>query len=195
MSTGAADGSPASRRPRLSALARDARRLDLAVFDAITQTPTPSLDESMRQLTQAADYSRLWLASAVILATTRGARGRRAALTGLASVAVSSAVVNLLIKPLSGRRRPGRDDVAVARQAPMPTSTSFPSGHSASAFAFATGVGAVLPLEAVPIRALAAAVSYSRVHTGVHYPADAIAGAFVGTTLAQATAKVLRRRR
>ena len=195
MSTGAADGSPGSRRLRLSALARDARRLDLAVFDAITQTPTPSLDESMRQLTQAADYSRLWLASAVILATTRGARGRRAALTGLASVAVSSAVVNLLIKPLSGRRRPGRDDVAVARQAPMPTSTSFPSGHSASAFAFATGVGAVLPLEAVPIRALAAAVSYSRVHTGVHYPADAIAGAFVGTTLAQATAKVLRRRR
>ena len=77
----------------------------------------------------------------------------------------------------------------------MPGSTSFPSGHSASAFAFATGVGSVLPREAVPIRALAAAVAYSRVHTGVHYPADAIAGAFLGTTVAQATARALDRRR
>jgi len=135
------------------------------------------------------------LASAAILATTRGARGRRAAFTGLASVAVSSAVVNLVIKPLSRRRRPDRTDVVADRQAPMPGSTSFPSGHSASAFAFATGVGSVLPRDAVPIRALAAAVAYSRVHTGVHYPADAIAGAFLGTTLAQATAHALERRR
>ena len=195
MSTGATThGSPASHTPQLSAWLRDARRLDLAVYEAITRTPTPSLDGPMSRLTQAANYSRLWLASAAILATTRGAPGRRAAFTGLASVAVSSAVVNLVIKPLSRRRRPDRSDVVAARQAPMPGSTSFPSGHSASAFAFATGVGSVLPRDAVPIRALAAAVAYSRVHTGVHYPGDAIAGAFIGTTLAQATSRVLERR-
>ena len=195
MSNDAAHGSPASRRQQVSAWLRDARRLDLSVYAAITETPTPSLDGPMSRLTQTADYSRLWFASAAILATTRGARGRRAAFTGLASVAVSSAVANLLIKPLSRRRRPDRSDVAAARQAPMPGSTSFPSGRSASAFAFATGVGSILPRDAVPIRALAAAVAYSRVHTGVHYPADAIAGAFLGTTLAQATAHALQRRR
>jgi len=195
MCLGAAHEPPASSGPLLSAWLRDARRLDLAVYAAITRTPTPSLDGPMNRLTQAANYSRLWLASAAILATTRGARGRRAAFTGLASVAVSSAVVNLVIKPLSRRRRPDRTDVVADRQAPMPGSTSFPSGHSASAFAFATGVGSVLPRDAVPIRALAAAVAYSRVHTGVHYPADAIAGAFLGTTLAQATAHALERRR
>jgi len=195
MSTDATHGSPAPSGPQFSAWVRDARRLDLAVYAAITQTPTPSLDGPMSRLTQAADYSRLWLASAAILAATRGARGRRAAFTGLTSVAVSSAVVNLVIKPLSRRRRPDRSEVADARQAPMPGSTSFPSGHSASAFAFATGVGSVLPRDAVPIRALAAAVAYSRVHTGVHYPADAIAGAFLGTTVAQATARALDRRR
>ena len=87
MSTGATtDGSPASHTPQLSAWLRDARRLDLAVYEAITRTPTPSLDGPMNRLTQAANYSRLWLASAAILATTRGARGRRAAFTGLASV-------------------------------------------------------------------------------------------------------------
>jgi undecaprenyl-diphosphatase len=38
-------------------------------------------------------------------------------------------------------------------------------------------------------------VAYSRVHTGVHYPVDVIAGDVVGTTLAQLTAAALGRRR
>ena len=182
-----------ARRRRRPAWLTEAEGIDVAVYTAITQTSTPRLDERMRRLTRAADYSRLWLGSAAILAATRGARGRRAAATGLGSLAVTSAVVNLLIKPLSRRRRPDRRGVPAARKAPMPSSTSFPSGHAASAFAFATGVGSVLPREAIPIRALAAAVAYSRVHTGVHYPADAIGGALLGTALAQLTARGLDR--
>ena len=173
----------------------DAGRIDAAVFEAITQTPTPSLDAGMRRLTRAADYSRLWIAGAAVLASTRGASGRRAAASGLASVAVASAIANLVVKPLARRRRPDGGGLLAARRARVPGSSSFPSGHSASAFAFATGVGSVLPCEAIPIRALAALVAYSRVHTGVHYPADALAGAFLGTTLAQLTCRALGRRR
>jgi len=62
----------------------------------------------------------------------------------------------------------------------MPESTSFPSGHSASAFAFAYAVGRHLPALAVPIRLLAGGVAYSRVHTGVHYPGDVAIGSIVG---------------
>ena len=68
----------------------------------------------------------------------------------------------------------------------MPTSRSFPSGHSAAAFAFATGVGHVSPAAAIPLRALAALVAYSRVHTGVHYPGDVLAGALIGITVGAA---------
>ena len=75
----------------------------------------------------------------------------------------------------------------IARQVRMPGSRSFPSGHSASAFAFATGVGRTMPLAAAPLRALAAAVAYSRVHTGVHYPGDVAIGSLLGTVLAEAT--------
>jgi membrane-associated phospholipid phosphatase len=76
----------------------------------------------------------------------------------------------------------------------MPSSTSFPSGHSAAAFAFATGVGHVLPPAAIPLQALAALIAYSRVHTGVHYPGDVVVGAVTGTALAQLTTHALDRR-
>jgi undecaprenyl-diphosphatase len=178
-------------RPRLPAWFRDAERIDVAVYDAILRTPTPSIDAHMRRLTQAANYSRLWVGSAAILAATRGARGRRAAVTGIAAVLVTSAVANLVAKPLGSRRRPDPSDAPAGRRAPMPLSTSFPSGHSASAFAFATAVGDILPRDAIPIRALASAVAYSRVHTGLHYPADVIGGALLGTALAQLTTRAI----
>ena len=68
----------------------------------------------------------------------------------------------------------------------MPGSTSFPSGHSASAFAFATAVGDELPLAWLPLHAVATAVTYSRVHTGVHYPGDVLVGSLMGTGAAVA---------
>jgi undecaprenyl-diphosphatase len=173
----------------------DAQRIDVALYAAIAQTPTPALDRAMARLSHAADYSRLSLASAAVLATTGGPRGRRAATMGLASVAATASVVNLVMKPLGRRHRPDRvaEQVPVTRHVRMPISTSFPSGHSAAAFAFATGVGQEVPSAAVPLRGLAALVAYSRVHTGVHYPGDVVAGALAGTALAQLTTHALER--
>ena len=183
-------------RSRRHAWIEDGERLDLAVYSAIARTPTPALDTAMSRLSHAANYSRLSLASAALLAAAGGPTGRRAAVHGLAAVAVTSTVVNAAIKPLARRRRPDRlaGEVPVARHVRMPTSRSFPSGHSAAAFAFATGVGHVSPAAAVPLRALAALVAYSRVHTGVHYPGDVITGALTGTALAQLTTHALDRR-
>ena len=175
---------------------RDAERIDVAVYAAIARTPTPALDRAMAGLTRAADYSRLSIAAALVLATVGGRAGRRAAAMGLASVGVTAAVVNLALKPLGRRGRPDRivEQVPVARQTRMPISTAFPSGHSATAFAFATGVARVLPPASSPLQGLAAVVAYSRVHAGVHYPADVIAGALAGTVLAQMTTHALDRR-
>ena len=168
----------------------DIERVDVALYAAIAQTPTPALDRAMASLSQTANYSRLSLAAAAVLAATGGRRGRRAAAVGLASVGVTATVVNLGVKPLGRRSRPDRavERVPVARHVRMPSSTSFPSGHSAAAFAFATGVGQVLAPAAIPLHGLAALVAYSRVHTGVHYPGDVVAGALIGTVLAQLTA-------
>jgi membrane-associated phospholipid phosphatase len=182
--------------PRPRSWVEDAERLDVAVYAAIARTHTPSLDQAMSRLSRAADYSRLSLASGGVLALIGGRTGRRAAAMGLASLAVTATVVNIAVKPLGRRPRPDRvaQEVPMARHVQMPSSRSFPSGHSAGAFAFATGVGHAMPPAAVPLHALAALVAYSRVHTGVHYPGDVLAGALMGTALAQLTTHALTRR-
>ncbi|MBS1870552.1 MAG: phosphatase PAP2 family protein [Actinobacteria bacterium] len=150
----------------------------------------------MARLARAADHSRLSLAAAAALAATGGRAGRRAAVHGLAAVGVTSAAINLLAKPLGRRRRPDRvaEQVPLARHVPMPSTAAFPSGHAASAFAFATAVGHALPPAGVPLRGLAALVAYSRVHVGVHYPGDVVVGALAGTAFAQLTTAALERR-
>ena len=175
---------------------RELGDIDAALYAAVARTPTPVLDKSMARLSDAANYSRLSIASAAALAFAGGHRGRRAAAYGLASVTVTATIVNLAVKPLTSRRRPDRvaEGVPVDRHVRMPVSTSFPSGHSAAAVAFATGVGHVMPVAATPLRLLATAVAYSRVHTGVHYPGDVVAGSLIGVSLARLTNRALERR-
>jgi undecaprenyl-diphosphatase len=161
---------------------RELGAVDRAVYQAVARTPTAELDGPMRRLSDAANYSRLWLGIAAAIALLGGGEGRRAALEGVLAIGVTSATVNLGVKPLARRRRPDRvgPNLFAARHVRMPGSTSFPSGHAASAFAFAYAVGRHLPGLAVPIRLLAGGVAYSRVHTGVHYPGDVVIGSILG---------------
>jgi membrane-associated phospholipid phosphatase len=172
-------------------------KLDVAVYAAIAVTPTPAMDVALRGLSRAANQSRLWLGCSAVLAACSGKRGHRAAQNGLASIALTSAVVNLMLKPLGNRRRPDRQiyDVPVARQVTMPRSTSWPSGHAASAFAFASGVGAAWPQAGIPLGVVASLVAYSRVHTGVHYASDTIAGTVCGVALAPVAVAAVERGR
>jgi diacylglycerol kinase family enzyme len=131
-------------------------------------------------LTVAANHGRLWFAVAAIGATM-GKRPRRAALRGLVSLSGASLLSNSVIKPLVGRRRPDIERTINARRiGRTPWTSSFPSGHSASAAAFATGAALELPVSAAVLGPLAGAVAYSRVHVGVHYPSDVLVGAAVG---------------
>jgi membrane-associated phospholipid phosphatase len=181
---------------RLAASLHQLGAVDRAVYAAIAAVPTPVLDVPVRRLSRAADHSVLWLGIAASMAAAGGPAGRRAALRGVLAIGVSSAVVNLGFKSLSARRRPDRTGAGVPgrRQVRMPSSTSFPSGHAASAFAFATAIGREQPWLAAGMRFLAAGVAYSRIHTGVHYPGDTVAGALIGTIAGQAVADSLDRR-
>lgn len=148
------------------------------------------MDKGLRLLSKSANYSRLWLGTAAALAVFGGPTGKRAAATGLVAIALTSATVNQGVKRVFRRDRPDRAAEDRNRHVRMPSSTSFPSGHSASAFAFAQAVSATMPWTGVGLRLVAAAVAYSRVHTGVHYPADVAVGSVIGMVIGQATADV-----
>lgn len=154
---------------------------DRMLFDAVAAARLPGLEHVMPRLSRAADRSVLWWGLAGGMATTGRARSRRAALRGVVAIGIASPLINIVGKNLFRRARPRVDLVPPIRIRRLPTSPSFPSGHSASAAAFATGVALEAPaLIALPIAGLAAGVAASRVYTGAHYPGDVLAGIVFG---------------
>ena len=173
--------------PRLDHPAHDVlgqlEALDTAVYKAVATSPTPAIDRGVQRLSDAANYSKLWFAIAGALALFGGTRGRRAAVDGVVAIGIASLVTNQVVKPIAVRGRPERSsDIVVDRIVRMPTSRSFPSGHTASAFAFAGAVSNSIPPLSFPLTLMAAAIGYSRVHTGVHFPADVLVGSVIGVS-------------
>jgi len=188
-------GRPVTARPRRAPVRptwlRHGRRADHALFRRLTSRPAPAADAVLYPLSRAADHSKLWVGCAAVLALSGDRFARRAATRGLLAIGLTSAVTNALIKPLFRRVRPTSEPAPwLVRTARMPGSTSFPSGHAASAAAFAVGAGMELPAVAAPLGLLAAAVGASRVRTRVHYPADVVAGAAVGAAIALGTRRL-----
>lgn len=93
-------------------------------------------------------------------------------------------VSDRVIKPAVGRPRPFVATPAVRVIGPHPHGASFPSGHATSAFAAAATLARLAPGGAPAWWVLAAAIAYSRVYVGVHYPGDVLAGALLGLLLA-----------
>jgi undecaprenyl-diphosphatase len=185
---------PGARSPVVSVL-RGLGRLDRAGYRAVAEMSTPLLDGPLRRVSGFANFSKPWFLIAATVAVLGGARGRRAAATGIAAIGLTSFLVNQPMKLAGERRRPDRTQLGVpeSRWVPMPSSTSFPSGHSGSAAAFAVSVGDLLPELSLPLRMAAAVVAFSRVYTGVHYPSDVVVGAAVGAVVGRATSMAAQR--
>jgi undecaprenyl-diphosphatase len=179
--------------PRAKGVGQELIDLDRAVYAAVQATPTPRIDLALARISRTADRSVLWMGIAAALSVS-GPRPRRAALVGLGAIAVTSATVNLLVKPVPKRVRPSLEGSVRTHGVKMPGSHSWPSGHSASAFAFSTAVGSEIPELDSVLRLAATVVAYSRVHTGVHYPGDVIAGTLIGAGMGTAAHLVARRR-
>ena len=171
-------------------------KVDRRLYDQLSAPTTPRFDVAISHLTNAANHSKLSLGSAAILGALGGRRGRQTAVVGIVAVGATSLIANLVLKPLAHRARPNRADdhrdtsPLTPHHVPMPSSDSFPSGHTAAAFAFATAVASVWPAASVAPFVLAGAVGYSRVHTGVHYPSDVVLGAALGGSVGAAIGRI-----
>lgn len=160
---------------------------DSRLFEAVATRHWPGGDHFLPRLSRTANHGVLWFATAAALVATRSPRARRAAVRGVASLALASATINTLGKRTVRRPRPLLDKVPSVRQLKrQPITTSFPSGHSASAAAFAAGVALESRGWGAAVAPVAGAVALSRVYTGVHYPSDVLVGAALGVGAAYA---------
>ncbi|MDN0198408.1 bifunctional phosphatase PAP2/diacylglycerol kinase family protein [Streptomyces sp. S.PNR 29] len=155
--------------------------LDRRVFEFAAERNWPGAEPVLPRLSRSANHGVLWFAAAAAMAASRTPRARRAAARGLASLSLASLTINTFGKRSVRRPRPVLDPVPLVRQLKrQPITTSFPSGHSASAAAFATGVALESPAWGAAVAPVAFSVAMSRVYTGVHFPSDVLAGAALG---------------
>jgi len=180
----------------MTEIARSARKklhaVDVVIFERVADFDAPFLDRVLPPLSEAASYSRLWIAVSLVLISGRSRRRRKAAIGAMTAVAATSAIANVAMKQMARRRRP-ETVVPVGRRLKQPSSSSFPSGHAASAAAFSGVIGREIPQLALPVNLLAGTVAFSRVYTGVHYPGDVVAGWLLGRSVAGVACRVLRR--
>ena len=163
------------------------RLWDARLHAYIGRLPTTPADRWLLRLSALADHGKLWLLLAVVLGFRKGPL-RRGAIRGVGSQAVSSLLVNVVLKRIFGRVRPDLENLQSHRRLRRePGSLSFPSGHSSSAAAFVAGLAMESPGAGAALAPAALGVGYSRVHVGVHYPGDVLAGLAVGSAVAVAS--------
>ena len=132
-------------------------------------------------LSRAADNAKIWIGIGAGLAVSGSRFRRRAALRGLFAASLASALANGPVKLAVQRRRPRADRVKrLLPGYPEPHTSSFPSRHAATGFAFAIGAGQEVPALVGPLGGLATLVAYSRVHAGSHHGSEVVAGAALG---------------
>ncbi len=160
---------------------------DQALFHLVNGAwTTPLLDRVMPLLSEVGNFGAVWFAILGALAAFGKTTGRKVALAGLAAFAIGFAGAEVL-KEIVVRPRPFVVFPDVRLLIPEPNSFAFPSGHTTSSFAVVSGTVLAarrllgkIPLWGWPMLALAAAISYSRVYVGVHWPSDVAAGALFG---------------
>lgn len=140
---------------------------------------TPAAEKAVARFSRLGEHGALWLAIGACGWALDP--GRRSRWTRALVCVVDAYVLNTAIKLVCRRARPQMEGLPPL--APTPTRLSFPSAHTATAFAGAFAYSR-LGLPAKPLYGLAAATALSRPYLGLHYPSDVVAGAALGTAVA-----------
>jgi undecaprenyl-diphosphatase len=109
----------------------------------------------------------------------------------VAATSITTSLLNALFKYAVQRDRPPTIILDPKPLMEVPTTSSFPSGHTSTSFACAYVISRLAPRLTIPVFVLAALIGFSRVYVGVHYPLDVVAGAIFGLIVARALLMLL----
>jgi undecaprenyl-diphosphatase len=166
--------------------------LDAKLFLKINGLPhTPALNNFFYDITTAFTGGAAWYALMGIVALRDPKLGGDVIRQVTLPLLIASGLVEFPIKSYFRRKRPFIDIVQAIVIGRKPGTWSFPSGHSAVAFAGAWLLGQHLPGQRVLLYSVAGMVAFSRIYLGKHYPGDVVAGSTLGVVFAMAARKVL----
>ena len=155
-----------------------ANALDLAVYRRVRSLAyAPDRVRWVRRYSRLGEHAAVWLAVGACGAGVDG--GRRREWVRATACVGGAYLLSTSIKMAIARRRPVVEDLPHLMM--TPTGLSFPSSHSTSSFAAARAFGGLLPSG--PLYGAAAAMAFSRLYLGVHYPSDVAAGAALGAVI------------
>ncbi|MFK4070871.1 diacylglycerol/lipid kinase family protein [Streptomyces sp. NPDC029674] len=137
-------------------------------------------------LRRAAGSEAVWLGAAAALGASGGRSARRAALRGLGSVAIVTAVSRTLVNPAARRPRPLLRPRPAAER---PLAASLPASPLASAAAFACGVALESPRHGLAVLPFAAGLAHLRGRGSLGHRGRVAAGVVVGVGAALLTCR------
>jgi undecaprenyl-diphosphatase len=166
--------------------------IDARLFLAVNHLPhTPLTNWLMYFVTTIMNGGFGWLLGLVLAALIDRKRNRQALLQIVPPLWFASITVEYPIKYYFRRRRPFVDVIQAIAVGKKPGTFSFPSGHSAAAFAGAWLLRRHYPRLTPLWYSIAGLVGFSRIYLGAHYPGDVLSGALSGTAIAEAARWVI----
>ena len=158
--------------------------IDFAILDFIqTHIRSPFLDKIMPFITHLGESGILWIILAIVLLCIK--KYRREGFTVAAALILCLIFCNFLLKNIVARTRPFDINTGIELLINPPADYSFPSGHTAAAFASATALLLCKnKLLGIPALVIAALIAFSRLHLYVHFPSDVLVGIILGVILA-----------
>lgn len=163
---------------------------EISVLDWIQKLHTPLGDALMMFFSRLGNAGLIWIILAAVLLMIP--KLRKTGFVVAAALLIDVIVCNGILKPVVARVRPYDINTAVSLIIARPTDYSFPSGHTAAAFAAVFGLLCAGSRLWIPAGLLAILIAFSRMYLYVHYPTDILGGMLVGIAAGAAAAVLVR---